>query len=384
MVKNFLKAKKKNTNLLVIFLFILIIVYKSLSMPFTFDEAYTFLNYVITRNYFNIGLANNHLLNTILMGFFSYFGFDVFILRLPNIIAGVIFVITAFKLSQKYSDSYFSLTILLCNILTIDFFSHARGYGITSSLNFLAFYIFLHSKFKYKYQLSLFLIYLGSLSIFINLLNLYIFIFLSYLHNKKFTKNLKIHISNFIFIVLSWPILNWIFEVTKDDRPVFGNEIEFNFLNSLISIFGFIDTYYFSYFFIKLLFFVLVMFVLFKKKIQFNFINNFFFLVLIALVILPLLFSRPFPTGRILIPFIPIFQIFIIELFKNFPKKSFKKFLTLIIIFNFLTALNLSSSIQWGVSVDLSKSGLAEICDNPNFLRPEIEYYINYLNVCGN
>ena len=35
------------------------------------DEAYTFLNYVYVKDYFNVSIANNHLLNTLLISLTS-------------------------------------------------------------------------------------------------------------------------------------------------------------------------------------------------------------------------------------------------------------------------------------------------------------------------
>ena len=60
---------KKLTDLFVYFYSIILLIYisiKSYSNTITTDEVYSFLEYVYTGNIFNIGLANNHLLNTFL------------------------------------------------------------------------------------------------------------------------------------------------------------------------------------------------------------------------------------------------------------------------------------------------------------------------------
>src|ERR1041385_7728483 len=83
--------------------------------------------------------ANNHLLNTWLMKCSVwFFGDSEFALRLPNVLCGGIFLAAAMKLAEKMFEKkwmVFSAFILLTfNPYLLDFFSTARGYGISLAL----------------------------------------------------------------------------------------------------------------------------------------------------------------------------------------------------------------------------------------------------------
>ena len=54
------------------------IIYKASVNPITTDEAYTYLEYVYTNDIFNIGVANNHVLNTFLMSITTLFEIQKF------------------------------------------------------------------------------------------------------------------------------------------------------------------------------------------------------------------------------------------------------------------------------------------------------------------
>ena len=86
---------------------------------------------ILTKN-FNIGLANNHLLNTLLIYPFSLLDLSSF-LRLPNILSGVFYIFISLKLSEHSNKNTYFQHINLCPYL-IEFFSIARGYGISTFL----------------------------------------------------------------------------------------------------------------------------------------------------------------------------------------------------------------------------------------------------------
>jgi len=118
-----------------------LIAYRAYVIPFTHDEASTWLNY---RNlnvwscYSNAqcwGTANNHWLNTFLMQRSSaLFGDQVWALRLPNVLAGLGYFICAALICGRYLHNYalrFAGLLLLCaHVYLLDFFSLARGYGL--------------------------------------------------------------------------------------------------------------------------------------------------------------------------------------------------------------------------------------------------------------
>ena len=142
-------------NLTVSFGLLLLLFFKAYLTPFTYDEAFTYLSYVRTNDYLTVNIANNHLLNTILMWIFSIFGNSEFILRLPNLISGIIYIYVGYKISAKFENNLLILLILLLNPVVFDFLSLARGYGISATLNLVGIYIFLFSDIKQKYFFSI-------------------------------------------------------------------------------------------------------------------------------------------------------------------------------------------------------------------------------------
>ena len=366
-------------------IFICLLIVKSKFTPLTYDEAYTFLNYVITKDYFNIGLANNHLLNTILMGLTTFYDSSEFFIRLPNIVSGIVYIFVAFKFSEKYKNSYLILIIFLFNPLLIEFFSLARGYSISASLNLLSMYIYIYSKYKYKYPIVIFLLWISSLAIFINLITLFLIILLNYFLEKDAIRNTYTNIANLIFIVLSWPIVNWVFEITKENKPLYGNEIEIPFIEHVITIFGFVKTYFVKSLSLGLVFILFTLFIYYKfysvNKIR-KFSTALFFLTLLSLIAIPIIFSKPFPVNRVLIPFIPIFQIFLVSIFGELERGSFSYFLISILFLNFIFTYNMNESLVWGKSIEMAEQGNSEYCASLSISRPEIQYYLKYRKFC--
>lgn len=116
----------------------------------TYDEAYTFLNYVLNREIFSTALANNHPLNTATIISTTIFGEGVLFIRLPNIIFGLFYLAISYLISVRSKLSVLTFFILtLCPYL-IEFFTLARGYGLAASLVLvaLATYFYLYNNKK--------------------------------------------------------------------------------------------------------------------------------------------------------------------------------------------------------------------------------------------
>ena len=369
--------------LCIIFIFLIII--KSKLTPITYDEAYTYLNYVNNKDYFNLGLANNHLLNTLLISITSSFDNSEISLRAPNIAFGIIYIFFAFKFSEKYNNNYLVLFIFLCNPLVIDFFSLARGYGISASLNLVAIYLYIYSNIKYKYPLIIFLLWLSSLAIFINLIILFLIMFLNYFFQNEQFKNIYTNITNVVFLILSWPIINWVFEITKENKPLYGNELEILLYERVITVFGFVGTYFVNSIFLCIVFVCLTVFIYFKfyyeSKVK-TFSIVLFFLTLLCLIVIPIIYGRPFPVNRVLIPFIPIFQLLVVSIFGKIDSNAYRIVISFLLILNFIFSYNLEESLTWGQTIDINKKGELNYCQSLDFSRPEIIYYLQFENFC--
>ena len=384
-MKKYIFYKKQTNVQLICLVFVFLIIIKSKLTPLTYDEAYTYLNYVLTKDYFNLGLANNHLLGTLLMGFTSLFSNSELFLRAPSIVSGVLYIFLAYKFSGKYNYSYLILFIFLLNPLIIDFFSLARGYSISTTLNLTSIYLYVYSDNKLKYPLVVFLLWLSSLAIFINLVTLFIIIFLNYFFQKKAIKDVYVNITNALFIVLSWPIINWVFEITKENKPLYGNEIEILLFERVVTIFGFVGTYFVNSILLCIVFVCLTLFIYFKfysvSRIK-TFSTVLFFLTLICLIVIPVIFGRPFPVNRVLLPFIPIFQLLLVSIFGEIDDKVSKIVIIFLLLSNFIFSYSLEESLVWGQTIDINKQGDLNYCKSLEVSRPEIQYYLQFKDFC--
>ena len=116
------------------------VVLKATLIPFTYDEAYTFLHYVplsardIMRSPVAFDLANNHVLNTLLVKLMYHFSAVPFWLRLPNVLAGLLFLYSARSIARIFFGTTLLATVffmaLALNPMLMEFFALARGYGL--------------------------------------------------------------------------------------------------------------------------------------------------------------------------------------------------------------------------------------------------------------
>ncbi|MEP7169612.1 MAG: hypothetical protein ABI855_09615 [Bacteroidota bacterium] len=145
------------------FLFLYVCV-RAYCLAFTWDEAFSYLEFIHKRIfspfYFNGVSANNHLLNTWLSHLSSsLFGVNEFTLRIPNILAYILFLFFTAKISNEFSSPLLrisSFLILNLNPYMVDYFSLSRGYGLSygmmaGSLWYL--YLYLKNDFQNKYSL---------------------------------------------------------------------------------------------------------------------------------------------------------------------------------------------------------------------------------------
>jgi len=384
-LKKYIFYKKQTNVQLICLIFVILIIIKSKLIPLTYDEAYTYLNYVLTKDYFNLGLANNHLLSTLLMGFTSLFNNSELFLRAPSIACGILYIFLAYKFSVKYKYSYLILFIFLLNPLIIDFFSLARGYSISTTLNLTSIYLYVYSDNKFKFPFVVFLLWLSSLAIFINLVTLFIVIFLNYFFQKNAIKNIYVNITNALFIVLSWPIINWVFEITKENKPLYGNEVEILLFERVVTVFGFVGTYFVNSILLCIVFVCLTLFIYFKfysvSRIK-TFSTVLFFLTLISLIVIPVIFGRPFPVNRVLIPFIPIFQLLLVSIFGEIDDNVSKIIIIFLLLFNFIFSYNLEESLVWGQTININKQGDLNYCKSLEVSRPEVQYYLQFNDFC--
>lgn len=115
-------------------------------VSFSYDEAYTALNHVrkglFYQDRFDLMGANHHLLNVWLMWLsMKLFGVGEFALRLPNLLAHVLYLYGSARIALRASSALLAVTaFLLLNLhpYLLDFFSLARGYGLSCGFMMMA------------------------------------------------------------------------------------------------------------------------------------------------------------------------------------------------------------------------------------------------------
>ena len=111
--------------------------------PLTHDEAQTYLHGVMPGIkpllLFTFNDSNNQVLNTGLMILSTrVFGFSEFALRLPNILASLLYLYCTYWLTRRYRASWPAMIILNAPLPIAAYFSLARGYGIANAFVALA------------------------------------------------------------------------------------------------------------------------------------------------------------------------------------------------------------------------------------------------------
>jgi hypothetical protein len=150
---------KSKANIVIIITGILLFCYtafRAMLLSITWDEAYTYIEFarngkVILESY-DLMSANNHLLNTWLMILFTKaFGVSEFVMRMPVLITYVLYLCFSAKLAGKMNGKWLSVAafiVLNVNPYMIDFFTVARGYGLSIGLMMSSLY------FLYQFNLE--------------------------------------------------------------------------------------------------------------------------------------------------------------------------------------------------------------------------------------
>ncbi len=131
---------------------------------FTHDESYSYLHYphdsFIKIISFSNWFMNNHILNSLFMKYSEQlWGNSEFALRLPNLFLMVVYMFYSYRLFQN-KNSILSVAIfcILCtNVLMMDLFGLARGYGLSFGFMLMSLYHFLaYLKKNKKVDLAVF------------------------------------------------------------------------------------------------------------------------------------------------------------------------------------------------------------------------------------
>ncbi len=131
----------RRTAIVLLFVVFSANVYRAATQSITCDEAFAqslFLTGAWSQ-LFNSFDACHHILHTILCKLsISAFGLSEFTLRIPSLLGGLFYLITAFRLSRRAFGEgrllLLSFALLSLNPLMLDYMSAARGYGLGVAL----------------------------------------------------------------------------------------------------------------------------------------------------------------------------------------------------------------------------------------------------------
>lgn len=225
------------------------IIYKASNLSFTHDESYTYLHYV-HQGFMDIisyktPYTNNHILNTILIKYCEvFFGSSEIALRLPNILAFLIYSAFATLLMYKECPKLLlpCYLLLVLNPYLLDFFALARGYGLSIGFLMMSIY-YLSSYFNSKQNKHLILFNIGAfLAVMSNfsLLNYYVaalivYNVIQYINLKCNSLNIengfafyKLNKTNLIAVMISGMVLyEPLRRISKKSLLDFGGKIGF-------------------------------------------------------------------------------------------------------------------------------------------------------------
>jgi hypothetical protein len=247
-------VKNKRLFFLISVLVFAYVLIRAIVLGVTYDEAWTINTFVplTLRNIFlfNPCDANNQILNTLLIK--ACFAFDkhsLFIARLPNVLAFVIFAYFNFKIVNGLSNKFLGISlfiILILNPFVLDFFSLARGYGLALAFQAGSIYYVLQFNEKIRVNNFVYSLLFGVLATLSNFTFLYFFIAvlftgnLIHLFKYKFEKEYyKVLLSSLILTILTALFIYLpLTKLIKNGGLYYGGNTGF-YSDTLVSLFSF-------------------------------------------------------------------------------------------------------------------------------------------------
>ncbi|MBN1617744.1 glycosyltransferase family 39 protein [Candidatus Dojkabacteria bacterium] len=350
-----------------------ILLYRSTSYPYTHDESFTYLvhsklslkDILLYNGYCP---ANNHLINTLSVKFFSkVFGASEITGRLASLIAAIVYFASSFLLVKRYKDKFWailSFIILNSSPYVFSYFALSRGYSWAVAFMLLSISLLLTGIKKHEEKLTFFSCIPAGISVIANFTMLSFFIpfiivlFVRFFFNlwskyktQLIQKKSIAEIKQFLFPVSISLVLVLIFcvypiyklqldgqlyygvspisKLPKDSQLYYGGNSSFwaDTVNSLIfKSFGHLSSLDFILPFIRILIVSVlvlsvtyVVFHLFKKELNvFNSSVALVFFILLGCIIVNiaqhLILHSPFLIERTALFYITLFLLLLIEI----------------------------------------------------------------------
>jgi hypothetical protein len=423
--------KIKKIDWILIILSILVFIYvavRAYTLSFTHDESMSFD--LIKWGGYLIDTANHHYLNSVLMNFMrGNFGESEFSLRLPNVLSfglyllGSILILKLFRVNDLFLLVGFVL--LVFNPYLLDYFSLARGYGISLGCMMMSLYFYLKNCYKefsiYNFWFSMLF---ASVAIGANLtmINFYLMIF-GLLILNAFKKNgfnaLQLIKFKYIFLVLVFivPIylsVERLLFLSDKGQLFYGGNSLFETFHSLM--YGFlykndsdniVSIYRVYIVIVAVLFSILVIVSIVYLFLKINRpivqFTTLVFGIVLAILFENIFFEAKYPVGRTALFFFPIISLLLYFLFsevlfyiKNENQKKYVSILIALIVvpyysYNLVSNLNTNQTNEWSYDADtknIVKVILSDIANDYTpykmytissnwIIAPTINYYLN-------
>lgn len=334
-------------------------VIRSIANNLEYDEAYTYMRYAQEfTGFLKIDLANNHPLNTFLIWLFSLnLPYNELLIRLPNILFGVLYVIVAINFASKFRSGYLITALLLFNFFVIHYFAMARGYGMSTALTLLGVWIILNKDEIKNYETKALYVFALSAFSYIGIIPLILVVGLEMLITAVKWRNSGFISRNILDLVAIGLFLNYLVyvlqQVSQPGKPVFGSSEPFLVATAgdvLNRFFGTEFPFDSPLLFYSVLAYLLVIAILHFKRFEGLRFNRILILAFALLYISTTSLGKLYPTERLLVPYWPIICLAVIELvelsLQSLPKLSRPAFRFLNYGFVALLGLSFFTQVQ--------------------------------------
>lgn len=181
---------RKKSDFIVFCIALLLFLYtaiRAMLLSITWDEAYTYIEFArngkVFLDKYDMMSANNHMLNTALMMLFTkLFGLSEFVMRIPVLAAHFLFLFYSAKLLRNINNKWLviaAFVVVNVNPYMLDFFSVARGYGLSLGLMMASiYYLYVFQAKENKGKWALISMLFAGLAVFANFVLLNYFVVL--------------------------------------------------------------------------------------------------------------------------------------------------------------------------------------------------------------
>jgi len=383
--------------------------FRAYKVPITHDEAQTFkmLGKRTYQDILHFSIPEDHMINTLLIKALTQnLGNEEWVIRIPNIFGHLIYMIFTFLILWRFGKREFifpAFLLLNLNPYLFDFFSCARGYGLSTSLMIPSIYFILEYIKKYNplYLTLSFLFAVLAVFTLVTLLNYYLvlvgitisMIILGFLLKPKNLKSIVYYSIGLLIVGLSSYLLYQYLQsviLRLSDRSFVKHNLSFNFYEGTIRTIAFRSIYtkdsghivtIISYT-IMATYLIAVIFLLadaVRKKTEVIYKTTFILLIIGVAMALSVTFQHEifqikFPSDRAALFFIPVFMLLIVFLLFDLYEKKYFKIPSLILVFiftglvtyNVLKHCNFRYYVDWDFDM-AGKEMLNDIRDNlPN------------------